>query len=438
MALRLKTVDRDTPMLLPPDLRDWIPSNHIVHFILDAVGHLPLQIYHLNWKGSGSRQYPPSMMLSLLIFSYVTGRFSSRRIEEATYSDVAVRYICGNTHPDHDTICTFRRKNTKAFKAAFVDVLQMAVEEKFLKKLGTVSIDGTKIKANASKHAAVSFQRAGEQLEILRDEVQQLMQKAEQADRADQPTGLDIPAEISRREERIKPLEKAREMILQRHREEEQKRLKKKTSLADLSEPPPKKQVNFTDPESRIMKAGNGKHFEQAYNAQAAVDTESMLIIGEHVTNAPNDKEQLIPTRASIPEESGYTAENVLADSGYYSEEAVKKAKSEHEVTVYASIGKQRHHTTVDELEAALKEPPPLSLNATAKEVMQSRLKSIHGRELYKLRKQTVEPVFGIIKSVIGFTHFSRRGLVAVQGEWDLVSLSYNMKRLFNLKTAGI
>lgn len=279
--------------------------------------------------------------------------------------------------------------------------------------------------------------RAGEQLEMLRKEVDQLIEKAERADREDLPIGLDIPAEISRREERIKHLRKAREMILERHKEEQQKKKKGKTSRsADQSEPPPKKQVNFTDPESRIMKTGNGKHFEQACNAQAVVDTESMLIVGKTVTNAPNDKEQLLPTLKSIPGGTDYSAENVLADSGFYSEEAVRETEKECDVTDYAAVGKQRHHKSIEDLEKALRDPDLTGPDATAQEVMQKRFESMHGRELYKLRKQTVEPVFGIIKSVMGFARFSLRGLQAVQGEWDLVILSYNMKHLFNLKQA--
>ena len=432
MALRLKVVDRETPMLLPIDLRDWIPENHIVHFILDAVKHLPLEVYQLNWRGSGSKQYPPEMMLSLLIYCYVTRRFTSRIIEEATYSDVAVRYICGNMHPDHDTICVFRKNNNEAFKKAFVDVLEIASQMKKLKQVGTVSLDGTKIKANASKHSAVSYAKAGQQLEMLAKEVDELNAKAEAAEREEKATGLDIPSEIIRREDRIEKLEEARKIIKERHLERQARTRPEK----EPEEVPPTNQYNFTDPESRIMKAGNGKHFEQAYNAQAVVDTESMLVLGKHVTQAPNDKEQLVPTVESIPEEVDYKVENVLADSGYYSEKPVTTIEAENGPTVYVAVGRQSHHKSVQDLEEALLDSEPDEKSATFKENMMNRLKTSKGRDLYKLRKQTVEPVFGIIKEAMGFRTFLTRGLDSVSTEWNLVTLSYNFKRLFNMISA--
>jgi transposase len=297
MATRLKNLDRDTPMLLPPDLRDWIPDNHIVHFLIDAVDRLPAEYFGTNQRGTGDEQYPPRMMLVLLIFCYATGRFSSREIEGATHSDVVVRYICGgDLHPDHDTMCTFRRKNRELFEKAFVEVLLMAQETAGLKKVGTVSIDGTKIKANASKHAAVSYKRAGEQIEMLRKEVELLTTKAEEIDNVPLDDGLSIPDEIIRREDRIKSLEHARSIIAGRYEEErerkqseyeqkkavhEEKRKNRKPRgprppVPPPKEPPANRQYNFTDPESRIMKSG-GSNFEQAYNAQAAVDTETLL-----------------------------------------------------------------------------------------------------------------------------------------------------------------
>jgi transposase len=225
MAIRLKNLDRDTPMLLPPDLRDWIPDDHIVHFLIDAVDALPCEYFRFNTRGTGDEQYPLRMMLALLIYCYVTGRFSSRAIEEATWSDVIVRYICGgNLHPNHDTICTFRRKNRELFEKAFVEVLLMAKESCGLKKAGTVSIDGTKIKASASKHSAVSCKRAGEQIELLRREVEQLTAKAEGADKTPLDDGLSVPEEIERRKDRIKNLEKARKVIEARYEEERQQK----------------------------------------------------------------------------------------------------------------------------------------------------------------------------------------------------------------------
>ena len=305
MSTRLVNVDRLTPMLLPPDLRDWVPAGHIVHLILDAVSRLPKEEFHFNWRGTGSEQYPPEVMLSLLIYCYCTGRFSSRDIEEATYSDVVVRYICGNTHPDHDTICAFRVQNKGLFEQAFVGVLGLARATGCVKKVGTVAVDGTKVKAHASKHAAVSYKRAGEQIEFLRAEVAKLVAKADGADRKPLEDGLSLPAEMQRREDRIKRLEQARQIIRERYEKERQekqgeyeaKKAKRETQRCagkkprgrepkpPPSEPPGHKQYNFTDPESQIMKDGDG--FVQAHNAQAAVETETMFIVGQRVSGEP-------------------------------------------------------------------------------------------------------------------------------------------------------
>lgn len=451
MALRLKKVDRDTPMLLPPDLRAWVPEGHIVHFILDAVSRLPEERFSFNWKGSGSEQYPPQMMLSLLIYSYCTGRFSSRVIEEASYSDVVIRYVCGGDHhPDHDTICAFRRQNRKVFESAFLEVLLLAGELKGLKKVGTVSVDGTKIKANASKHAAVSYKRAGEQIEMLQKEVEKLVAKAEERDKRPLDEGLSIPKEIQRREDRIARLEEARNVIEQRYKEELEE--KQKTYEAKMSqrkqaresgkkprgrapgkpskETPGNKQYNFTDPESRIMKSADG--YVQAYNAQAVVDTESMLVVGQRVSDAPNDKRELDKDLASVPE----VIENpdaVLTDSGFYSEEMVEKLEEDDGPIIYASVGKQHHHMSVEDLEKR-EDPPAPGRDEPMAEQMMHRLRTRRGRELYKLRKQTVEPVFGIIKEAMGFRRFSMRGRKKAEIEWCLVCLGYNIKRLFNLQ----
>ena len=449
MAVRLKILDRETPMLLPPDMRDWIPDNHMVHFLIDAVERLSEDAFLFNHRGTGDSQYPPRMMLTLLIYCYATGRFSSRLIEEATWSDVMVRYICGgDLHPDHDTICTFRRKNKDLFEKAFVEVLQLAICTEKLNKVGTVSVDGTKIKASASKHSAVSYKKAGTQIELLRAEVLELMAKAEDADCTPLDDGLTIPDEIVRREDRIKSLEEARRIIEQRHAAELQAKYDKKIAkreqqresgkkpkhpepkLPTDSVPDDKKQTNFTDPESRIMKSGNGNHFEQAYNAQAVVDTESYLIVGEYVTNAPNDKQQLNPAINSIPE--GIDPENVLADTGYFSEESVMDAEKDGGPTIYCAIEKTGHHRTISDLEKKFDPAPPPD-GASTKEKMKQRLKTKEGRALYNLRKQTVEPVFGIIKEVLGFRRFSLRGLEKVNTEWTLVCLSYNLKKMFNL-----
>jgi transposase len=456
MPARFVNVDRQTPMFLPCDLRDWLPAGHIVHFLLDAVEQMPLGHFRVNHRGTGSEQYPPAMMLALLIYCYATGRFGSRTIEAATYSDVAVRFICANYHPDHASICDFRTANGPAFRAAFTHVLHLAHHLR-LTQVGTVSVDGTKIAAHASKHAAVSYQRAGEMIAQLELEVRALMTRAEQADARETQDTLDLPAELRRREQRRAALQRARQVIEERAREmaavqqpdyaakvaarqrqrDAGQKPRGKEPVPPNDTPDPKAQYNFTDPESRIMKAGNGSQFEQAYNAQAAVDG-AMLIVGERVSDAPNDKQELPASVAAISPVVAPEVKAVLVDSGFYSEAAVAAVEQRPEgppsgVTVYAAVEKHSHHKTVADL-LPQPEPPALSPDATAKEHMAHRLKTAVGQALYRLRKQTVEPVFGIIKEVMGFRRFRLRGRTKVSLEWTLVCLSYNLKRLFTLK----
>jgi transposase len=453
MSTRFVLIDRDTPMLLPVDLRTWLPDGHLVHFILDAVNAVSLQGFKVNARGTGSAQYPPAMMLSLLIYCYATGRMGSRQIEEATHSDVAVRYVCGgDKHPDHDTICAFRRQNQGLFEESFVKVLAYAQELGVLKKRGAVSIDGTKIAANASKHSAVSYRRAGEMIAELEQEVRELVAMAEAADRAAEAPRLDVPAELVRRQDRLAKLQEAKKEIEARFeacRQERQAEYEAKRQAREDKrnqgqrvqgrepQPPPnrpddKAQYNFTDPESRIMKAGSGEHFEQAYNAQAAVDVEgSLLILGVQVTDAPNDKEQLVPTLQQVSPAVRAVTE-VLADAGFFSEKAVEDVESNDGPVVYAAVEKQSHHRRPADL-LAKEDPPPPPPEAPTKEKMSHRLRTAAGKAKYALRKQTVEPVFGIIKSAMRFRQFLLRGLAKVSLEWTLVALAYNFKRLFRL-----
>lgn len=455
MATRFVNIDRDTPMLLPPDLRDWVPADHLAHFILDAVEELDLRQVKVNTRGTGDAQYPPTMMLGLLIYSYATGCFGSRRIEQSTFENIAVRLLTADTHPDHDTICAFRRGNQALLSESFVKVLQLAQELK-LAKFGqiTVSLDGTKIAANASKHSAVSYERAGQMIAQLEGEVQQLLAKAEEADATPLQDGLTIPGEIVRRQQRKAALEKARTEIearaKARHAAELPEHEKKMAGRAareqrgekprgpvptpPSAEPKPKDQYNFTDPESRIMKSGG--NFEQCYNAQAAVEVESRLIVGERVSQSPNDKQELVPTLASIPTEAGAVA-SVLADSGFFSEAAVKQVEQTADgastgIVVYAPLDKTSHHRSVADLE---KRPEPAAppAGASVAEVMRYRLKTSTGKALYGLRQQTVEPVFGIIKQATGFRQFLLRGTAKVSTEWTLVCLAYNLRRLYTL-----
>jgi transposase len=460
MAARFVNVDRQTPMFLPCDLREWLPADHLVHLILDAVEQIPTGHFRVNHRGTGSEQYPPTMMLALLIYCYATGRFGSRTIEAATHSDVAVRFLCANLHPDHDSICTFRRENKAGFEAAFVTVLQLAHQLR-LTRVGTVSVDGTKIQANASKHAAVSYQRAGELITRFQLEVAELTARAEQADVKQAQEPLDIPAELARREKRLESLKHARQIIEAQAREmaaakqvEHQSKVGQRQAKRDAGKKPRgpepkapddkpdgKDQYNFTDPESRIMKAGNGKHFEQAYNAQAVVD-EAMMIVGQRVSVAANDKQELASDVAAISSVVKAEVKVVLADSGFYSEVMVRDVEqksdgTESGLTVYAAVEKQSHHKSVADL-LPQAEPEALAENASAKEKMAHRMKTQVGKTLYKLRKQTVEPVFGIIKEVLGFRRFLLRGREKVSLEWLLVCVSYNLKRMFTLKKLAV
>jgi transposase len=453
MATRFVSIDRDTPLLLPPNLRDWVPADHLVHFVLDAVDVLDLRQVQVNTRGTGSEQYPPHLMLALLIYSYATGVFGSRRIEQSTYDSVPVRLLTADTHPDHDTLCTFRRENQALLTESFVKVLQLAQQLKLL-RVGqlTVAVDGTKVLAYASKHSAVSYQRAGEMIAQLELEVAQLLAKAEQADATPLQDGLTIPEEITRRQERKAALAQARAEIearaqaryagqLAEHQAklaaraakiERGEKLRGQPPQAPTPTPKPGDQYNFTDPASRIMKAGTGNHFEQNYNAQAAVEVESRLIVGERTSQSPNDKQELGPTLAAVPAEAG-TLAAALVDSGFFSEKAVVEVeRAGVGPVVYAAVEKTGHHRSVADLEKrAEPEAPPAE--ASVIEVMRHRLKTTAGRNLYKLRQQTVEPVFGIIKSVLGFRQFRLRGREKVGLEWTLVCLAYNLKRLHRL-----
>jgi transposase len=441
-------------MLLPPDLRDWIPANHLAHFVVEAIQGMDLRGIRVNQRGTGSEQYPPGMMLSLLIYCYAAGVFSSRLIELATFEHVAVRFIAANTHPDHDTICTFRRENKALLEETFVRVLELAAELKLV-KVGqmTVSVDGTKMAANASKHAAVSYERAGEQIAQLKLEVEQLVAKAEAADSTPLAEGLSLPEEIARRQARQAKLEEARRVIEQRAQERaqalkaevEEKRAQRQARRENgetvrgaepqepSGQPQGKDQYNFTDPASRIMKAGGGKdHFEQAYNAQAAVEVDSRLIVGQRVSDAPNDKKELVATVAAVKTEVVGAVGTVLADSGYYSEAAVKAVEANGGPQVLAAVERKSHHRTVEDLEPRA-DPPPPGPEAGMMETMKWRLSTQAGQALYKLRQQTVEPVFGILKEAMGFRRFLLRGLEQVSLEWTLVCVAYNLKRLHRL-----
>ncbi len=452
MAVRYVNVDHETPLLLPPDLRDWVPAGHMVHFVMDAVGALDLGAAKKNERGTGSAQYPPSMMLGLLIYSYATGTFGSRRIETLTHENVAVRYLCAEHHPDHDSICKFRRENAELLSSSFHQVLELAAGSGVL-KVGelSVSLDGTKLLANASRHSAMSHDRIEEQMKLASEQIGELLAKAEEADSTPLADGLEIPQEIKRREDRLAKLQEAKTALEARakvrfeqenaaHAEKLAARAQKQQSTGrkargkepapPIEGPGPKDQYNFTDPESRIMKDKGS--FAQCYNAQAAVEVETMLIVGAHLTDAPNDKQQLQPGLESVSPAVGSVA-RVLVDSGYYSQEAVAAAESrDGNPKVYAAQKRQPHGRSVADLEQR-EDPPAPPPDATSAEIMAHRLATASGRNLYALRKQTVEPVFGIIKEAMGFRRLLLRGQEKAALEWSLVTTAYNLKRLFGL-----
>jgi transposase len=457
MPARFVPVDHDTPLLLPPDMRDWVPADHLVHFVLDAVGLLDLSTARVNQRGTGSAQYPPGMMLGLLIYGYATGTFSSRKLEKLTYENVAVRLLCADQHPDHDSLCSFRRENRALLESSFHQVLECAARLKVW-RVGevTLALDGTKILANASRHNAVSYGHACTQMVLLEEQIQTLLAKAEAADSTPLEDGLTVPAEVARRRERLTQLRAATAVIEARAKARQQEELAafeahaaaraeqekvRGQKIGGHTPKPPKEgpnakdQFNFTDPESRIMATKDG--FQQSYNAQAAVEIESRLIVCQTVTTAGNDKEQLVPTLATLSPAVASVAV-VLVDSGFYSAAAVAAVEQAASAgglagpKVYAATRREGHGRTVAELEVH-DDPPPPGPEASAQAQMQHRLATKAGRSLYRQRKQTIEPVFGIIKAALGFRRFSLRGLVKVSTEWTLVTLAYNLKRLFHL-----
>ena len=447
---RFRPIDRQTDYLLPPSVQDWLPESHLARYVVDVVEALDLSALKRAYAGRGSDAYHPAMLLSLLIYGYATGTHSSRKIERATYDSLAFRFIACDQHPDHDTLASFRRRFGAQFADAFVQVLQVARENQ-LSRFGTVSLDGTKIHANASRHSALSYGHAEKIEAQLKAEVQEMLKLAEAADQRSVPEGVDLPAEIRRREERLAAIAAAKAKIEARAKERfereqaeyEAKMATRRTKEATGKKPggkppkPPKAgpraqdQINLTDDDSRIMKVAGGG-FEQCYNAQAVVDTESMLVMAPHVTQAGNDKEQVEPMVARIQAlpEGLNQPQRLLADTGFFSEKNVELCQ-QGDIEPLIAAGRDAHHPHwLDRFE----EPAPLTGPASHVEQMRHALKTKAGRAAYALRKQTVEPVFGIIKSVMGFRQFLLRGLDNVGHEWTLVCLAWNLKRMAGLR----
>jgi transposase len=448
-----RMIDRQTGFLLPPSVDEWLPEKHLARFVVEVIDGLDLSALVKSYRGSGSAGDHPSLLLGVLVYGYATGVFSSRKLERATYDSVAFRLIAANEHPDHDTLAAFRRRFLKDIEALFVQILLLAREMGVL-QMGTVALDGTKIHANASRHSALSYEHAGRIEAQLKADVADRLAKAEAADQPDLPDDLSIPEELARREERLKKLAEARAKIEARARERferEQAEYQAKRAAREAKavatgkkpggrppQPPvagplPTDQINLTDEDSRIMPVAGGG-FEQGYNAQAVVAAGSLLVVATDVVQAPNDKQQLEPMLGklnALPEAVGQP-DILLADTGYYSAANVTVCETAG-MTPLIAPGRQSHHPSWREHFA---EAPPPPDQPTPVEAMLHRLKTPDGKKLYAQRKHTPEPVFGIIKSVLGFRQFLLRGLDNVRGEWSLVTMAWNLKRIFALSQA--
>ena len=450
MAVEFVLIDRDTPYLLPASIQDYLPEDHLARFVVEMVDLLDMGGILGVYAGRGKTPYHPAMLVALLFYGYATGTFSSRKLEKATYDSIAYRYICANTHPDHDTIASFRKRFLKELEGFFVEILMIG-QALGLVKLGTVSLDGTKIKANASKHKALSWEHANKLEVQLKAEVEELMRRAEEADSSSLAEELDIPEELKRREARLKKIVRAKAEIKARaqarfereqaeyeaklaRRKAKQARTRKKPDgrppKAPSTEPQAKDQVSLSDEDSRIMPSHGS--FEQSYNAQAGVDVDTHVIVEQHISQQPNDKQEVTPALErlqQLPEAIG-EAEKLLADTGYFSEANVN-ACGTNGIDPYIPENRQGHN---EPLQERMVDDPPAPEQPSAVEAMRHRLKTREGKVIYARRKATVETVFGIIKQVQGFRQFLLRGLDAVAGEWSLVCIGWNLKRFHTLQ----
>ncbi len=453
MPDHFRPLDRDTMYLFPPSVQDWLPEKHLARFVVDIVAKLDVNQIRSRYSGRGSAAYQPEMMVALLFYGYATGTFSSRKLERATYDSVAFRYITANQNPEHDTISDFRRRFLPELQGFFEQILLIAAESGLL-KVGRVSVDGTKIKANASKHHALSYGHATKLERRIKREVDRLLRMAEKADGTDIPDGLDIPAELARREERLRLIDEAKARIRAREQERialehaayEQKlseRTKRETETGkkiggSKPKPPsrmidPKAQINLTDDESRIMPSSEG--MVQAYNAQGIVDCDSRLMVAAEASQRPTDRTLLVSAIEACKNLSPSlgTASEILADAGYFSASNIDACHAAG-MMPYIATGRESHTGGL----RRFTKPPELKANASTVDWMIHRLRTKDGRTIYGQRKSTIEPTFGIIKSIMGFRQFSLRGYEKVKAEWRIVAIAYNLKRmhrLFEIKT---
>jgi transposase len=420
-------------LLLPPNLREWLAENHLVYFVSDVVDQLDLSAIHAVYEkeNRGRPPYDPRLMTKLLVYGYCTGVFSSRRIQKRLQEDIPFKVLAAGNEPDFRTISDFRKIHLETLQSLFEQVLAMALECGSI-RLGRVSLDGTKVKANASKHKAMSYGRMNEKQQQLKDEVKQLLDQAAAADAAEDcqygsQQGDELPAELQRRETRLAKIKEAKKVVEQRARVRAVEE-GKSAEEAQRTKPGDKDQYNFTDPESRIMKGADG--FVQGYNAQAAVEPTLLLIVGQCVTEEANDKKQLKPMVELIEQQSGQRPEAILADNGYCSEENLEHLESagqaELKIEGFIATGKQKHG---EHRKPARRGPLPKG--ATKVDRMKQKLKTKVGKAVYAARKCVVEPVFGQIKQARGFRQFLLRGKEKVKGEWALLCLTHNILRLY-------
>lgn len=451
MSRKFRKADYEKTLDLNVSLREVLPPEHLARFIVDVIAELNLSAIYAQYGAMGAPPYAPEVMLGLLFYGYASGVFSSRKIEKATYEVLPFRYISGDMHPDHASIAQFRKQFLAELKEMFVQILLMAEAMGEL-ELGNVSLDGSKIHADASKSKAVSYKRLVELEVRLQNEVNELFALAEAADGGQLPDEINVADEVTRRQAQLERLAEAKKVLEARAqaryeaekaeyeakvREREEKTAKTGRKPRGPSPKPPtpgpprdKDQYNFTDPESRIMKNATDKGFDQHYNVQVAVEHESRLVVGNWLCNAPNDKQAALPTIDTVPSELGKPKVANL-DTGYFSSDNIDGLQ-ERGIDPYIATGRTPHH---ESWRAHFQDAPaPPADEASAKEKMAYKLRTKIGDALYRLRKSTVEPVIGIIKEVIGFRQFSLRGLLAAAGEWSLVCLAYNLKRLHTLQ----
>ena len=460
MGKSFRTDDLNQLLLLPPSLHDWLPERHLARFLVDVVDALDLSAIYASYDekdGRGQSAYLPEMMVRVLLYGYCTGTYSSRKIQAKTYEDVAFRFLSADEHPDHSTVAEFRKRHLEALAGLFMQALQLC-QKAGLVKLGHVAMDGTKMAGNASKHKAMSYKHMSESEKKLQEQVDELLQRAAAVDAAEDEqygegkSGEDIPAELGRRESRLKKIRAAKaELEAEARQEAEEKKAAAEAKIADRreqeartgkkarghapqvpdpekAEPDPKAQRSFTDPESRIMPSGSQKGaFLQGYNAQAAVDSQAQVIVAVDVIQQTTDNHQLAPMLEQLEQNVGANPQAVSADSGFWNPEQVEKIQVQG-IDLHVATSKQKHGETSQSADDRAIHP---GQESSLRQQMKQKLDSDAGRNLYRMRKAIVEPVFGQIKEWRGFRRFSLRGLKKVRAEWKLVCLTHNLLKLF-------